>query len=289
MTSIAERAATSGERERIGERVSRLRVAILADPVFTPDDPRVKVRGPGGPGPAGDGPSALDTSLRGTGRSLASLPRLLASREEAASIARAAVGTDVTITTDFRVDRARAEETLADSYQVVHFATHGVLNDEHPLLSGIVTSLVDEGGHRRDGFLRARDVYDSHVGAELVVLSACETALGMLLRGEGITGLVHAFLHAGAGTIVASNWRVEDAATQELMVEFYRSLLVGRVSASAALRAAQIELLRRRRTRAPFFWAAFEVHGLSPRFSEAVKKPEGASVYSGPGTPALVR
>jgi CHAT domain-containing protein len=112
------------------------------------------------------------------------------------------------------------------------------------------------------------------------VLSACETALGRLLRGEGITGLVHAFMHAGADTIVASYWKVEDAATQELMTELYRTVFVDGASVSAALRAAQIKLLQRKVTRAPFFWAGFDVHGLSPRL--ATGKHEASSAGSGP-------
>jgi CHAT domain-containing protein len=97
---------------------------------------------------------------------------LLASREEASSIARAASAADVSVTTGFGVDRAKALTSLEDDYQVVHLATHGILNDEHPLLSGIVTSLVDKSGARQDGFLRVQDVYDTRVGAEVVVLSA---------------------------------------------------------------------------------------------------------------------
>jgi CHAT domain-containing protein len=197
------------------------------------------------------------------GQTLATLPRLLASRGEAASIAKAASGADATITTGFRATRAAAEEALLEPHRVVHFATHGILNDEHPALSGVVLSLVDEEGRPQDGFLRTQDIYGLRVSAEIVVLSACETALGKMLRGEGITGLVHAFLHAGAHTVVASKWRVEDVATQELMAGFYRRMLAEGAPPAAALRAAQIELLRRQRTRAPFFWGAFEVHGLS--------------------------
>ena len=265
MVAMGERAATSLDRGRVGSPNPRSRVAILADPVFTSDDPRVHGRVPGTPEPKGADLLALGTSLRGTGQSLATLPRLLASREEASSIAKAAVGTDVTIATDFRVNRAQAEEVLGDSYRVVHVATHGILNDEHPMLSGIITSLVDEAGQPQDGFLRAQDVYRLRVTADLVVLSACETALGRMLRGEGITGLVHAFLHAGARTVVASNWRVDDVATQGSSAEFYRRMFVDGVGAAAALRAAQIKLLQKPGTRAPFFWGAFEVHGLSPR------------------------
>jgi CHAT domain-containing protein len=208
----------------------------------------------------------VDSALRGRARGASSLPRLLASRREAESIARAAQGADVAMATGFDANRAAAEKALAEANTVVHFATHGILNDAHPLLSGIVTSLVDAGGQRQDGFLRAQDLYELPVRADLVVLSACETALGRLLGGEGITGLVHALLHAGAGAIVASNWRVDDAATQELMAALYGGLLFEGRSLSAALRAAQLRLLSRSATRAPFYWAAFEVHGLSPRF-----------------------
>jgi CHAT domain-containing protein len=84
-----------------------------------------------------------------------------------------------------------------------------------------------------------------------------------MLRGEGITGLQHAFLHAGAETVVASKWRVEDVATQELMAEFYRRMLAEGAGTAAALRSAQLKLFRQPRTRAPFFWGAFEVYGLS--------------------------
>jgi CHAT domain-containing protein/tetratricopeptide (TPR) repeat protein len=267
MVAIGERSSKRAEQSPSAGERRRSRIAVLADPVFTADDPRVGAAAPAAARPARVQPPSADTNLRGTRQGVGNLPRLLASREEAASIAKAAAGADVTLTTGFGVDRAKTVAALEDGYQVVHLATHGILNDEHPLLSGIVTSLVDERGVRQDGFLRAQDVYDTRVGAEVVVLSACETALGRLLRGEGITGLVHAFLHAGADSIVASRWRVEDAATQQLMAEFYRSLLVDGASVSAALRKAQIQLLKSRPTSAPFFWAAFEVQGLSPRLT----------------------
>ena len=266
MVAIGERSSKRAEQSPSpGGR--RTRIAVLADPVFTADDPRVGAAAPAAARPASVQPRSADTNLRGTRQGVGYLPRLLASREEASSIAKAASAADVTVTTGFGVDRTKTVAVLEDSYQVVHLATHGILNDEHPLLSGIVTSLVDERGVRQDGFLRVQDVYDTRVGAEVVVLSACETALGRLLRGEGITGLVHAFLHAGADSIVASRWRVEDAATQQLMAEFYRSLLVDGASVSAALRKAQIQLLKSRPTSAPFFWAAFEVQGLTPRLT----------------------
>ncbi|HUL78413.1 MAG TPA: CHAT domain-containing protein [Vicinamibacteria bacterium] len=258
MVAMGERSGRRGTGDEAGDR--RMRVAVLADPVFTGDDPRV--RGGGGPPPYGRSLLPLRTAFRGTGQDLATLPRLLASREEAASIARAAPGAAVTVATDFRVNRTTAEEMLRDAYHVVHFATHGILNDERPELSGIVTSLVDEAGRVQDGFLRAQDVYGLRVTADVVVLSGCETALGRVLRGEGITGLVHAFLRAGADTVIASKWRVEDVATQELMVQLYKQMLAEGARPATALRRAQIAIFRRQRITAPFYWGAFEVHGL---------------------------
>lgn len=238
------------------------RVAVLADPVFAPDDPRVRSAVRTAVTLAAELPPSLEVSLQGAGTGGKRLPRLLASRQEAFAIAKAGAKGDVSVVTDFQACRSTAEAMLQGSHRIVHFATHGVLNDEHPELSGIVTSLVDERGRLQDGFLRAQDVYALQVGAGLVVLSGCETALGRMVRGEGILGLVRAFIHSGADTVVASTWRVDDVATEELMGEFYRSLLVDDLDAAAALRAAQITLFRRKASRAPFFWAAFEVHGI---------------------------
>jgi len=238
-------------------------IAILADPVFTADDPRVGA----GERSASRHPqeafsTTMEANLRGSGRTLASLPRLLASREELSSIANIAPRA-ATTATDFMADRATAERLLRESYRVVHFATHGVLNDRYPELSGIVLSLVDDQGRPLDGFLRVQDIYGMHIETDLVVLSACETALGHVLRGEGITGLVTALMHAGAGSVVASKWKVDDLATRQLMEEFYRGIFIDGLDSAAALRAAQVSLWKRKRTRAPFYWGAFELHGTS--------------------------
>ncbi len=263
LSALAAMRERSRERAKVGtgnRAGSRRRVAVLADPVFTLDDPRVRsapsgeVSAPGG--------RALQLRAQGSGTTLETLPRLLASRAEASSIAKVA-GSEVTVATGFSARRATAERMLDDGYGVVHFATHGVLNDQHPELSAVITSLLDERGQFQDGFLRAQDVFGMNVRAEVVVLSACETALGKMLRGEGITGLVRAFIHAGADTVVASKWKVDDVATQELMAEFYRQLLVEGADPAGALREAQLKLFRGKASRAPFFWGAFEVHGLS--------------------------
>jgi CHAT domain-containing protein len=236
-------------------------VAILADPVFTAGDPRITAQ-TDSPAPHADAQSSMDLNLRGSGRTLSSLSRLLGSREELAAIASIAPET-ATTATDFLADRATAERVLGESHRVVHFATHGVANDRYPELSGIVLSLVNEKGLPQDGFLRVQDISGLRVDADLVVLSACETAVGHILRGEGITGLVTAFLRAGASGVVASKWKVDDIATQQLMEEFYRGLFLRGMDSAAALRAAQVSLWKRKRTQAPFYWGAFELHGIS--------------------------
>jgi CHAT domain-containing protein len=245
---------------RASGRGSKSDVAVLADPVFTADDTRLTLPGESS-APPKEELSEIETNLRGSGRTLASLSRLLGSREELAAIAQIAPATAIQAT-GFMVDRTTAERVLKEPHRVVHFATHGVANDRYPELSSIVLSLFNEKGLPQDGFLRVQDISGMSVDADLVVLSACETALGHLIRGEGITGLVTAFLRAGARGVVASKWKVDDLATQQLMEEFYRGLLLQGMDAAAALRAAQVASWKRDRTKAPFHWGAFELHGI---------------------------
>src|SRR5207302_2861076 len=126
-------------------------------------------------------------------------------------------------------------------YRIIHFATHGLLNSKHPELSGIVLSLVDEKGEPQDGFLRLNQIYNLKLPADLVVLSACQTALGKEIKGEGLIGLTRGFMYAGARRVVASQWVVDDQATSELMRVFYQGMLgEKKMEPAAALREAQI-------------------------------------------------
>lgn len=247
---------------RAAARSPKSNAAVLADPVFTADDPRVGARERSVVSQRQEDVSTMEANLRGSGRTLASLRRLLASREEVVSITNVTQQA-ATTATGFMADRETAERLLREPYRVVHFATHGVLNDCYPELSGIVLSLVDDRGQPRDGFLRVQDIYAMRIETNLVVLSACETALGHVLRGEGITGLVTALMHAGAGSVIASKWKVDDLATRQLMEEFYRGLFIEGLDSAAALRAAQVSLWKRKRTHPPFYWDAFELHGIS--------------------------
>jgi CHAT domain-containing protein len=146
-------------------------------------------------------------------------------------------------------------------YRYVHFATHGYLDTARAGLSAIVLSLYDEKGKPQDGFLRAHDIYNLKMPAELVVLSACETGLGKDVRGEGLEGLTRGFMYAGARRVVVSLWNVNDKATAALMQRLYTGMLRTNKTPAAALRAAQIEMLRSGQWQAPYYWAAFVMQG----------------------------
>jgi CHAT domain-containing protein len=162
---------------------------------------------------------------------------------------------------DFNANREVATGAELSRYRIVHFATHALLSGEHPELSGIVLSLVDEQSRSRNRFLRRHDIYNLNLPAELVLLSACKTALGKEIKGEGLIGLTRGFIYAGTRRVVASLWRVDDWATAEVMKRSYNKMLVGKLSPASALRAAQIEMWLQPKWRAPHYWAAFTLQG----------------------------
>jgi CHAT domain-containing protein len=162
---------------------------------------------------------------------------------------------------DFGASVETATNGALAQYRFVHFATHGLLNSRRPELSGLVLSLVDERGEPVNGFLRLNDIYNLKLNADLVVLSACQTALGRDVRGEGLVGLTRGLMYAGAPRVVASLWKVDDAATAELMRRFYEGVLSKKLRPAEALRAAQLEMARGPRFGSPYFWAAFTIQG----------------------------
>jgi CHAT domain-containing protein len=247
-------------REVKGRATAPKLVAVLADPVFDVSD--VRLRRPAKE-PAGNDHPRLARSVKETG--LASgewpLPRLLGTRREAAAIIALAPESKRRQAVDFEANREVVTGEEAGQYRILHFATHGLLNSRHPELSGIVLSLVDDQGRSRDGFLRLHEIYNLRLGADLVVLSACQSGLGKEVRGEGLVGLTRGFMYAGAPRVVTSLWQVDDKATSELMRRFYRHMLGRKLPAAAALRAAQVEMLGQRDWRSPYFWAAFTIQG----------------------------
>jgi CHAT domain-containing protein len=193
------------------------------------------------------------------------LPRLRQSRREVEAIAALLPAAEALVATGFAADRELVLSGALAGYRVLHFATHGILDDEHPELSGLVLSQVDRAGRPQEGFVRLRDVYGLDLGADLVVLSGCRTALGREVRGEGLVGLTRGFLYAGVEQVVASLWRVEDRVTAELMERFYRALWLDGLTPGAALARAQREVAADPRWSDPYFWSAFVVQGASRR------------------------
>ena len=244
------------DRTRDRRPASRL-VAVFADPVFSGSDPRVRPdRKAPGQGVRG---AALSSSAGDAG--LADLQRLVSSRREAAAISALAPEKQRWEALDFDAGLAAVRDPKLADFRIVHFATHGLMNSRDPRLSGLVFSLVDRQGRPQNGFLRADEVANLKLGADLVVLSACQTALGKELRGEGLLGLARAFMYAGAPRVIASLWRVADSASTDLMSGFYQALLGAHVPASEALRTAKLRLLRNPLRSAPYYWAGFSLEG----------------------------
>jgi CHAT domain-containing protein len=183
------------------------------------------------------------------------------SRREGDAILALVSPTDAFHAYDFDATREVATGTVLSHYRYVHFASHACVSSEHPELSALVLSLVNNRGNSQDGFLRLHDVYNLHLNADMVVLSACETGLGADVSGEGLVGLTRGFMYAGAGHVVVSLWRIDDEATSELMKSFYQQMLVHHLRPAAALRAAQIAIWKQPRWRAPYYWGAFAIQG----------------------------
>jgi CHAT domain-containing protein len=159
-----------------------------------------------------------------------------------------------------REERAKAE---AGGYRILHFATHGILNDRNPMYSHLLQARAD-GDANEDGLLEAWEILKLNLNANLAVLSACETARGRIGAGEGMIGLSWALFVAGCPTTVVSQWKVDSAGATELMLEFHRRLKAspnGGFSAARALREAALKLRRTGAYRHPFYWAGFVVAG----------------------------
>ena len=255
-------------KESVDRQPSAKTLAVLADPVFQVNDQRVQQRlaknDKQAPEPAnsGSGVRGLESELLQSARDIGEVEfrRLPHSRQEADWIAALTPKSMRREWLDFDANRAIVTSADLSNYRIIHFATHGFLNSQHPELSGIVLSLVDEGGKPEDGFLRLHEIYNLKLGADLVVLSACRTALGKEIKGEGLVGLTRGFMYAGAPRVVASLWAVDDETTAELMKRFYDAMLIKGQRPAAALRAAQAGIWKDKRL-PPYYWAAFVLQG----------------------------
>ncbi len=245
-------------QNRTAPRVHKNTISVIADPVFASTDRRVRLAS-----------SKDDAAPMGVTRNVkhlmpvlrSDLVRLRFTRAEAEAIANYAPDSRRMIALDFAANLSNATGEEVRRSKIVHFATHGVIDSRVPELSGLVFSLYDAEGKPQNGFLRLADVYNLHLNADLVVLSACETALGKEIKGEGLVGLSRGMMFAGSASVAASLWRVEDRATSDLMKHFYRSVLKDGLSPAAALRAAQIAAAREKGRSHPFYWAGFTLQG----------------------------
>jgi CHAT domain-containing protein len=228
-------------------------VAIVADPVFGAADSRAAA--------ANAGTRKHNLPPTHDKEDPIALPRLLDAGQEALAI-REAVRR---LAGDGQVFLARGFDASVETvlspgmrnYRVWHLATHGVYDESVPEFSGLVFSLLGRNGSPQSGFLKAHDIARLDVPAELVVLSACDSAAGENVNGEGVTGLSYAFLHAGARQVISTLWSVEDARSRELMVAFYRNYIQNGRNAAEALRQSQKMLMRNPATSAPYYWAGF--------------------------------
>jgi CHAT domain-containing protein len=256
-------------RELGGRKSAPKPLAVLADPVFERNDQRVR-----GTIKAQQGeeqhqtekasektapPSDLQRATREL--SLTRFDRLVLSRREADLISALASSGQPLKALDFAANRATATSPELGQYRILHFATHSLLNNQQPELSGIVLSLVDEQGRPQDGFLRLYEIYNLKLEADLVVLSACQTALGKEIKGEGLVGLTRGFMYAGTPRVVASLWKVSDEATAELMKRFYQKMLKDGLRPAAALRAAQVSMSKEKPWTPAYYWAGFVLQG----------------------------
>jgi len=212
-----------------------------------------------------------DSSDHPTFKSLFFAPREMANLREVATEAQTFTASDYDAT------RERLLSMDLTQYAILHFATHGLLNPKRPEDSKLVLSTVTRDGRRVNGFVSLQDIYSLRAPVDLVVLSACQTGLGKDIRGEGLIGLTRGFMYAGATSVVASLWKVEDEATAELMKRFYVEMLKNGKTPDEALRAAQNSIRQEPQWSAPHYWAGFTLQG---EYRYVVNSSQGWRRYS---------
>lgn len=267
------------------KRAPRSKVlAAFGNPVFasnyaqqksiTTADHRAELRPSGEPSPN----AMRDIEPEGDSVDPATIQPLFYSTLELANL-REVAGAETSVVTGFEATRENLARIDLSNYQILHIATHGFLDPKYPEKSGLFLSTIDRDGKPQNGFVALTDIYSLHAPVDLVVLSACRTGLGKEVRGEGLIGLTRGFMYAGASSVIASLWKVDDEATSELMKRFYANMLQSHMTPAAALQAAQNSIRQEPQWHSPYFWAAFTLQGehrqtiqvpgkLSPRSSQ---------------------
>jgi CHAT domain-containing protein/tetratricopeptide (TPR) repeat protein len=223
---------------------------LVADPVYQPDDPRLAAVPKAA---AAHSPGAVRSADSGGYR------RLAYTAQEAATIRREFLSAEVDELTGLEATRERLLTADLSRYRFIHIATHGSVDTRVPELSALVLGSYDARGNLVDGAVRVPDLALQTLHAEVVVFSACDTALGKEVASEGLVGIGSTVLARGARAVVASLWPVSDEMGARLMTEFYRHLLRDSMSAPAALAAAMRTVVSRERAADPALWAAYQV------------------------------
>ncbi|MEW6732278.1 MAG: CHAT domain-containing tetratricopeptide repeat protein, partial [Acidobacteriota bacterium] len=245
-------------------------IAIFADPVFSRNDERIKANGSINESSKTEIAAVLPDLNRGLEKTAVEsgativgvgLSRLPFTRLEAKRIGELIDKGKQKIALDFDANLNAIISMEMNQYRVIHFATHGFLNSVHPELSGLLLSMFNQQGEQQIGFLPASEVFNLNLSAELVVLSACSTGLGKQIRGEGLVGLTQGFMYAGTARVMVSLWNINDEATSELMVRFYKKMFSEEKRPAEALREAQIEIWKQQRWQSPYYWAGFVLQG----------------------------
>jgi CHAT domain-containing protein len=187
--------------------------------------------------------------------------RLKHTRDEASAIQSTFPAGRTRLALDTDANRQLATAAAMDQYAYLHVATHGIFNSNEPSLSGLLLSRVDRQGRATDGLLQLGDIFNLRLNSDLVVLSACETGRGTEIKGEGLVGMTRGFLYAGSQRVVASLWKVDDAATATFMQQFYHNLITEKQSPSQALRSTQLFMQSHKTWASPFYWSAFVLQG----------------------------
>ncbi|MBF2017868.1 MAG: tetratricopeptide repeat protein [Rivularia sp. T60_A2020_040] len=258
------------QRQELANRSStnKKTLAILADPVYNADDAKIRLQNARNketkPKPSDSlgielERSALKRSADILNRSVWN--RLPGTRTEAETILKLVPKENSLEVFDFEANYNWATSSALNQFRILHFATHGFVNDANPELSGIVLSLVDKQGKDIRGYLRLGDLFNLDYPADLIVLSACETGLGKEIQGEGLVGLTRGLMYAGGERLVVSLWQVSDEGTAVFMQEFYKEMLQNGKSPNEALRATQLKMWSQDKWRNPNYWAAFAFLG----------------------------
>jgi CHAT domain-containing protein/tetratricopeptide (TPR) repeat protein len=250
-------------------------LAAFGDPVFASNYAQQKERDAGKQGLVAQANeneqwqnAVRDIEPDGDSFNPSALQPLFYTKGELANL-REVAGPETFVATGFDASREKLESVDLTKYAILHFATHGILDPKRPENSGIFLSMVNRDGQPQNGFVGLKDIYGLHAPVNLVVLSACRTGLGKDVRGEGLIGLTRGFMYAGASSVVASLWKVDDEATSELMKRFYSNMLQRGMTPAAALRAAQNSIRQEPQWSAPYFWAAFTLQGDYREFIKA--------------------